>query len=138
LFVGQKDLETHWFAKATWDAMRQGLQELDKDLLVLNSRSSAYASAWRPGEYILGDAQGFLRAFDRAGATRWHHFIGSSLGALDISPDGRRLLASSAAGFLVILDLDTGETDPYAIGTSRHRERRRWVFWKNEKRPLAW
>ena len=138
LVVGEKELKIHWFSKATWDGMQRGLQEFDKDLLVLNSRSGAYASAWRPGEFILGDAQGFLWAFDRAGATRWHHFIGSSIGALDISPDGRRLLASSAAGFVVILDLDTGETDPDAIGTSMHRERRRWVFWKNEKRPLAW
>jgi hypothetical protein len=138
LVVDEKDLKTHWFSKATWDQMRQGLQEFDKDLVVLNSRSSAYASAWRPGEFILGDAQGFLEGFDRAGATRWHHFIGSSIGAMDISPDRRRLLATSAAGFLVILDLDTCETDSYAIGTSTHRERRRWVFWKNEKRPLAW
>jgi hypothetical protein len=138
LVVGEKDLETHWFSKASWDEMRQGLNELDQDLLVLSSRSSAYASAWRPGEFILGDAQGFLRAFDRTGAPRWNHFIGSSINALDISADGRRLFASSAAGFLVILDLDTGEADPYAIGTSTHRERRRWVFWKDETRPLAW
>jgi hypothetical protein len=118
--------------------MRQGLQEFDKDLMVLDSRASAYASAWRSGDLIFGDAQGFLWAFDRTGASRWRHFIGSSIGAIDISPDGRRLIASSAAGFLVILDLDTGETDPYSIGTSTHRERRRWLFWKNEKKPLAW
>jgi len=138
LVVGAKDLDKYWFSKPTWAAMRQGLQEFDKDLLVLDSRASAYASAWRSGDLIFGDAQGFLWAFDRTGVSRWRHFIGSSSGAIDMSPDGRRLIASSAAGFLVILDLDTGETDPYTIGTSTHRERRRWLFWKNEKKPLAW
>jgi hypothetical protein len=118
--------------------MRQGLQEFDKDLVVLDSRASAYASGWRPGEYIFGDPNGFLWAFDREGASRWHHFIGSSISAIDISPDGRRLIVSSYAGYLVILDLDTGEADPYTIGTSTHRERRRWLFWKEENKPLAW
>jgi hypothetical protein len=138
LVVGEEDLRACWYSKATWAEMRQGLREFDNDLVVLDSRASAYASAWRPGEFILGDAQGSLWAFHRDGGKRWYHFIGSSVFAIDVSPDGRQLIASTYAGLLVILDLDTGEADPYRIGTSTHRERRRWLFWKKEKRPLAW
>jgi hypothetical protein len=50
----------------------------------------------------------------------------------------KRLIASTSAGLLVILDLDTGEADPNRIGTSTHREQRRWLLWRNEDQPLAW
>ena len=50
----------------------------------------------------------------------------------------KRLIASTSAGLLVILDLDTSEADPYRIGTSTHREQRRWLLWRNEDQPLAW
>jgi hypothetical protein len=118
--------------------MRQGLQQFDREVVVVNSEARVYASAWRSGEFILGDAWGNLSAFDQKGEHHWDHFIGSSICAMDLSADGRRLIASTYAGLLVILDLDTGEGDPYRIGTSTHRERRRWLFWKNEKKPLAW
>jgi hypothetical protein len=136
--IGKEDLAGCWFSKNTWPEQRKGLQKLDRDVVVLNSQARVYASAWRSGELILGDANGFVSAFDNKGEKRWDHFIGSSISAMDLSADGRRLIASTYAGLLVILDLDTGEGDPYRIGTSTHRERRRWLFWKNEKKPLAW
>jgi hypothetical protein len=136
--IDQKDLDGCWFFKNTWPEMRKGLQKFDRDVVVLNSQARVYASAWRSGEFILGDAGGKVSAFDKKGENRWDHFIGSSICAMDLSADGRRLIASTYAGLLVILDLDTGEGDPYRIGTSTHREQRRWLFWKNEKTPLAW
>jgi hypothetical protein len=138
LVFDEPDRKRFWLSKRTWPEMRQGMTEFDRDMVVLDSFSRACASAWRPGEFIVGDAEGMLWGFDRKGEVRWYHFIGSSFEGIDIAPDGRRLIASTYAGFLVILDLDAGAADPYRIGTSAHRERRRWVFWRKEAKPLAW
>jgi hypothetical protein len=138
LIVEENDLQkTRWFSKSTWEETRKSLQVFDKDLLVLDSNEWVQASAWRPGEFILGGF-GFLEAFDREGMKRWWDFIGSSFCAIDISRDGRHLIASTSAGFLVILDLEIREADPFRLGTATHRERRRWLFWKKEKKPLVW
>jgi hypothetical protein len=138
LTIDDDDLDRHWHSKATWAEMRQGLHDFEKDLLVLDCKGKVSASAWRPGEFILGDAFGYLWAFDQNGERLWDHFIGDPVDGIDISRDGRRLVASTYAGFVVILDLDTDEVDPYRIGTSTHRELRRWLFWSKEKQPLAW
>lgn len=112
--------------------------KLDDRLIPLEDGSRVYAAVSRDDEFIIGDANGYLRAFDLKGRFRWQHHIGSSVGDIDISRDGKRLVVTTYAGFLCILDLDTGEPDPFAIGTATHRERRRWLFWKKEPRPLIW
>jgi WD40 repeat protein len=111
---------------------------LDNRLAKLESGSRVYAAVSRDDEFIIGDAKGYLRAFDLQGRFRWQHFIGSTICDIDISKDGRRLIVTTYAGFLSILDLDTGESDPFVIGTATHRERRRWLFWKKEPKPLIW
>ena len=111
---------------------------LDDRLVMLEGQSRIYAAVFQNDKLILGDAYGYLRAVDKKGNLLWEHFIGSSIGDIDISPDGKMLVASTYAGFLSIIALDTGKPDPYTIGTSTHREIRRWLFWKKEKRPLAW
>jgi hypothetical protein len=110
----------------------------DNRLIRLEKGSRAYAGVCRDDEFIIGDAGGYLRAFDLAGRFRWQHFIGSSIGDIDVSRNGRRLICTTYAGFVCVIDLDTGEADPYTIGTATHRERRRWLFWKKEPRPLIW
>lgn len=112
--------------------------EMDKRLIKLEEGSRVYAAASRGDEFIIGDASGYLRAFDLQGKFRWQHFIGSTICDIDISRDGRRLIVTTYAGFLCILDLDTGESDPFVIGTATHKESRRWLFWKNEAKPLIW
>lgn len=112
--------------------------ELDKRLVNLEDGSRVYAAVSRGDEFIIGDANGYLRAFDLQGSFRWQHFIGSTICDLDISRDERRLVATTYAGFLCILDLDTADADPFVIGTATHRERRRWLFWKKEPKPLIW
>jgi hypothetical protein len=119
-------------------AQRQGLQDLDRDLVLVDADARVYAAAWRGDEFILGDAQGYLQAFDKTGEFRWQHFIGSSVGGIDLSPDGKTLVVTTYGGFVCILDLDTGEPDPFAISTATHRERRRWLFWAKEPTPLVW
>ena len=112
--------------------------ELDKRLLHLEDGSRVYSAVSRGDEFIIGDANGYLRAFDQQGKARWQHFIGSTVGDIDLSRDGRQLVVTTYAGFLCVLDLDTGKRDPSVIGNSTNHERRRWLFWKTEPRPLIW
>jgi hypothetical protein len=105
---------------------------------VLDDHARVYDAVGRSDEFIVGDAQGYLRAFDLQGNFRWQHFIGSTIGALDLSPDKQRLAVTSYPGFLCVLQLDAAERDPFAIGTASHRELQRWLFWKGEDRVLKW
>ncbi|HZL91111.1 MAG TPA: hypothetical protein VFB96_22280 [Pirellulaceae bacterium] len=110
----------------------------DPRITTLQEGARVYAAVHRKDEFIVGDAYGYLRAFDHRGGFRWQHFIGSTIGHIDLSPDGKRLIVTSCAGFLCVIDLDTGTPDPFSIGTASHRERRRWLFWRNEPQPLIW
>jgi hypothetical protein len=104
----------------------------------LQQGARVYAAVARGDEFIVGDAAGYLQAFDLAGTFRWQHFVGSTITALDLNPDGSKLAVTSYAGILCILELDAEEPDPFAIGTASHRELRRWLFWKGEEQPLKW
>jgi hypothetical protein len=110
----------------------------DPPLRCLDEGTRVHVAAARDHEFVVGDAGGYLRAFDFQGKSRWQHFIGSSIQGLDLSPDKQRLAVSSYAGFLCVLELDTGARDPFAISTAMHREIRRWVFWRGEERVLRW
>lgn len=110
----------------------------DRRTPLLQDGARVYAAVSREGEFIVGDASGTLIAFDEKGNERWDYTIGSSMGDIDISPDGKRLVATTFAGFLSIFDLDTGENDPCRLGTGKHTERRRWLFWTDEPAPLIW
>ena len=139
LTIKDKDLEkAGWFSAGSEGECRRALAKLDRDLVLLDDGARVYAAVWWKGEFILGDASGRLCAYDTSGHFRWEHHIGSSVGDIDLSPDGKRLVVTTYAGFLCLLDLDTGERDPFTIGTATHRERRRWIFWKNEPKPLVW
>ena len=112
--------------------------EDDERIPALEDGARVYAGVSRNDEFIIGDAGGYVRAFSTTGQSRWQHFIGSSVGDIDISPDGKTLVVSTYAGFLCIIQLDTEKRSPYQIGHGNNREVRRWVFWKNEAKPLIW
>ena len=112
--------------------------ESDSRIRVLEEGSRVYAAVARNDELIVGDANGYIRAFDLDGKFRWEHFIGSTINSLDLSPDKRLLAVTSYAGFCCVLELDSPEPDPFAIGSNAQRELWRWVFWKGEERPLRW
>ncbi|MBT9443680.1 MAG: WD40 repeat domain-containing protein [Acidovorax sp.] len=104
----------------------------------INTQWRVYASATLPGMVVLGDANGYLHALSDDGHPLWRHHIGSTISAMDISPDGSTLWAASYGGYLVHLErVETG-MDPYSIGTSPHAEVRRWIFWRDEVGPLRW
>lgn len=115
-------------------------QHYDEDdrIHILEETSRIYAGISRNDEFIVGDAGGFIRAISTTGELRWEHFIGSSIGDIDISSDGKTLIVSTAAGFLSIIQLDVGKQPPYQIGTGNHMELHRWIFWRGEDRPLIW
>ncbi|MDH1550451.1 MULTISPECIES: hypothetical protein [Pseudomonas] len=96
-----------------------------------------YAGVARAGEYIIGDAYGYLRAFGEDGQEHWQHYLGSTISAMDISADGRTLVAASHAGIVAEIALDSGRP-AWQIGTGAHGEVRRWLFWKGWDKPLAW
>jgi len=109
----------------------------DERVVVLNESARVYAGVSRNGEFIIGDASGYIRAMDETGKLIWQLFLGSSIGDMDISEDGKFLLVSTYAGFLAKYDLDSAEKAPHQIGSGSQRELFRWVFWKGEK-PLLW
>jgi hypothetical protein len=112
--------------------------EEDERFSVLEDGSRVYAGTCRNDEFIIGDASGHVRAFNSKGQQLWLLHIGSSVGDMDLSDDGELLVVSTYAGFISIIQMDAGEQPAYQIGSSRHAERRRWIFWKNEPRPLIW
>jgi hypothetical protein len=135
----------HFYNGASVAVPVEEIGDLDTDyyenhssVRMLQQGARVYAAVARDDEFIVGDAGGYLRAFDLQGNFRWQHFIGSTIAAMDLSPDKQKLAVTSYAGFLSVLQLDAGERDPWAIGTASHRELRRWLFWKGEDAPLKW
>ncbi|MEP3479086.1 MAG: WD40 repeat domain-containing protein [Fuerstiella sp.] len=118
--------------------LKTGAYKNDERTPVVQSGARVYAGVHRDGEFIVGDADGYLRAFTKTGEETWQHFIGSTIGDIDISKDGKTLVVSTYAGFISIIKLDAGERPEFQIGTGQHAEQRRWLFWKNEDRPLIW
>ncbi len=117
-------------------AALEGL-DLDPDeahaaLRVVDTRDRIYASVWTQAGPIVGNAWGWLRAFDPQGKPRWEHHIGSTIQSMDLLPDGRQLAVGTAAGFVHLIELDTGERQPLHIGDSTNRECRRWILWRDE------
>lgn len=112
--------------------------EEDERVKTLESESRIYAGTHRGNEFIIGDAYGYIRAFDNEGKSTWQHFLGSSIGSMALSPDQKTLVCSTYAGFISILKLDDETRAAYEIGTGNHTEARRWLFWNGENNPLIW
>ena len=112
--------------------------EENSQTLTLEDGARVYAGVYRKDEFIIGDASGNLRGVGKDGTLHWQHFIGSSIGDIAISEDESTLVCSTYAGFISIIELDSGKMKEYEIGTGKHTELRRWLFWKEESQPLAW
>lgn len=97
-----------------------------------------YAAVPYKEGFILGNAQGEIAYIDENSQRRWWYRIGSTVSAIDISKDEKTLIVSTYAGFLCILDLDSGTLDPYAITNAKIAEKQRWIFWRGEESPLLW
>ena len=149
LFSAESDMlalnACHFYNGATIGVSTAALRGLDTDyyeekeeITLLQDGARVYAGVSRNDEFIMGDAYGYLRACSKTGEPLWQHFIGSTINAIDISADGKKLVVSTYAGFISLIELDTGRQQPYQIGNGGHYEERRWIFWKNEPAPLVW
>ncbi|MDR6154257.1 hypothetical protein QF021_002346 [Acidovorax delafieldii] len=116
----------------------QEAADTDEDTPPLDEHCRVYASAALPGLVIMGDADGYLHAYSDEGQALWRHHIGSTISAIDVSPDGATLWAASYGGYLVRLERRETGMDPYSIGTSPYVETRRWIFWRDEAGPVRW
>ncbi len=110
----------------------------DARILDLEDGARVYAGTSRGNAFIIGDASGYVRAFDTEGNPLWNLHIGSTVGDMDISDDGELLVVSTYAGFISMIRMDAGGQAPHQIGNSMHTETRRWLIWKNEAQPLIW
>jgi hypothetical protein len=87
--------------------------------------------------YLLGDPSGYNWALDHDGEQQWYAFLGSTMTALDISPDRTKLDAGSYAGIIVELDLGAKAPDPRLLTDGPVTDLARWVFWQGHP-PLIW
>lgn len=126
------------FSGSTVGVATNRLSKSKLKVIKLDNGCEVNAVAAHENQYILGEARGYLYAVNTRGKRLWQYFLGSTISGMDISPDGRTLAVGSYSGILHLLDLHTGSRDPFAIGTAAHRERRRWLFWATEAKPLAW
>lgn len=117
---------------------RSGDAQEEAETPTLNTQWRVYASATLPDQLIVGDDHGYLHAVDDTGNPLWRHHVGSTLSAIDISPDGNTLWAASYGGYLVRLEHSEAGMDPYSIGTSPYVETCRWIFWSDEAGPVRW
>jgi hypothetical protein len=109
----------------------------DKQADVLDRRAWVYGAATTKFGYLLGDRSGYIWAFDFAGKQQWYVFLGSTLTAMDISPDRTKLLAGSFAGIIVELDLAANASDPRLLTDGPVTDLARWLFWQGHQ-PMIW
>jgi len=107
-------------------------------LAALKSGARVYAGASHGQTLYIGDAGGYLFAHSVDGEILWRHFVGSSFSSIDVSADGKTIVAATYAGLLVILGEDGQPKRDFEIGHGGGpRELRRWLFWQGET-PLLW
>jgi len=102
------------------------------NLMVFDEGCRVYDSTWVGDAIALGDAGGYARLRSRLGENLGSPFVGSSIGGMDVSPNGRFLAIGTHAGFLSIVDTQATEPDPAVIGTAGFRELVRFVAWHGE------
>lgn len=111
---------------------------LKKKPKVINEEDRIYAGVATEQGYIWGNASGYIKAYDYKGKQLWQYYIGGTISAMAVSEDESTLYVGSYAGGLHQLKLDAGHRDNHTIGTGKHYEECRWLFWKNEAGPLKW
>jgi photosystem II stability/assembly factor-like uncharacterized protein len=116
------------------DAMVAGKKEPARPL---DRRAWVYCAGSTSFGYLLGDRSGYLWAFDHDGEQQWYAFLGSTMTALDMSPDRTKLIAGSFAGIIVELDLGAKTPDPRLLTDGPVTDLARWVFWQDHP-PLIW
>ena len=108
------------------------------EYVVINDAMRVYAGVSTSEYYILGDAYGYIMAFDKTGKQIWRHYLGSTISGMAISDDEKTLWVGSYSGMLHKLQLGKGHRDTHTIGTGKHYEDFRLLFWKGEPQVWKW
>jgi hypothetical protein len=103
----------------------------------MDRRAWVYQVASTKFGYLFGDRSGYIWALDFQGTQQWYAFIGSTMTAMDISPDGTKLLAGTFAGMVVELDLTAKAPDPRLLANGPVTDVCRWLFWQGHE-PMIW
>ncbi|WP_221090481.1 hypothetical protein [Deinococcus aquaedulcis] len=109
----------------------------DPGVRLIDPAMRVYGGVSFSGGVILGDAHGYLRAYDWQGQALWRHYLGGTISGMALSPDEQRLWVGTYAGTLHQLALGQGQ-DAHTIGNGDHKEEHRWLFWKGESSVLKW
>lgn len=108
-----------------------------EDYVDIDESMRVYAGVAADGYYILGDANGYIKAFDKQGKNLWRHFLGSTINGMCLSDDGKTLWVGSYSGMVHKLRLGAGHRDTHTIGNGNHYEDFRIIFRKG-KPALFW
>lgn len=106
---------------------------VDSDLYTtIENQMRVYSGIALEEYYVLGDAFGYIKAYDNDGNCLWKHFLGSTITGIAISGDNQFLWVATGAGIIHKLELNKVLRDAQAIGNSNHFEEFRMLFWKDE------
>lgn len=108
------------------------------DYVTIDDNMRVYAGVSTSDYYILGDAYGYIIAFDKSGKKIWRHFLGSTISGMALSDDEKTLWVGSYSGMLHKLQLGKGHRDTHTIGNGKHYEDFRLIVWKNEPQIWKW
>ncbi|WP_405415287.1 hypothetical protein [Maribacter sp. Asnod1-A12] len=106
--------------------------EESEDYKVIDEDMRVYIGLTTKDLYILGDAYGYIKAFNKNGECIWRHFLGSTIGGLAISDDDKILWVGSCTGMVHKLKLGEGHRDNHTLGNGNHYEEFRLIVWKGE------
>ncbi|GAA3778517.1 hypothetical protein [Flavobacterium ginsengiterrae] len=108
------------------------------EFIVIDDEMRVYTGLAALDYYILGDAYGYIKAFDKAGKKIWRHYLGSTISGMTISDDEKTLWIGSSSGMLHKLQLGKGHRDEHTIGNGNHYEEFRLIIWKDEPQIWKW
>ncbi|CAA9195367.1 ligand-binding sensor domain-containing protein [Flavobacterium collinsii] len=108
------------------------------DYVVIDDEMRVYSGLATSDYYILGDAYGYIKAFDKNGQKIWRHYLGSTISSMTISDDEKTLWVGSCSGMLHKLHLGKGHRDEHTIGNGNHYEEFRLLIWKEEPQIWKW
>jgi hypothetical protein len=108
------------------------------DYTIIDEGMRVYSGIAASNYYILGDAYGYIKAFDKNGKTIWRHYLGSTITGMAISDDEQTLWVGSHSGMLHKLRLGKGHRDEHVIGNGNHYEEFRLLIWKDEPQIWKW
>lgn len=111
--------------------------EESADYTLIDDNMRVYAGVATGSGMILGDANGYIRAYGWQGEPQWQHYLGGTVSGMALSPCGRTLWVGTYAGMVYQLALGQGQNE-HTIGNGEHREDLCLLFWQGEETVLQW